>query len=339
LEETLNNISFHEARYWKQLNDNQVQCELCPHKCIIPEERMGICGQRVNQGGKLYTLNYKRCCSANIDPIEKKPLYHFFPGSQILSVGTNGCNFACSFCQNHEISQAIVSTVEVSSEMLIEKAKQENAIGIAFTYNEPVIWYEFVSDCAREFKKAGLKTVMVTNGYIEQEPLKEILPYIDAMNIDLKAFDNVFYQKLCKGTLAPVLDTIQTVAESGCHLEITNLLIPCNNDSKEHTKTLFSWVAAVNPDIPMHISRFFPRYKLKAPETSRSLLEKIWATAAKRLNYVYIGNLNDPKYNSTFCPKCSALLIERSGYEVNLKIDKSLCPSCNCDIPIVLLNT
>lgn len=328
----MNNMSFQDAKYWTKLKKGEVQCDLCPQKCKIPNQRMGLCGQRVNQNGKLVTLNYGRCSSANVDPIEKKPLYHFYPGSKILSIGTNGCNLACSFCQNHEISQAISPTVEVSVDMLIEKAKSSGAIGIAFTYNEPVIWYEFVLDCSKAFRDAGLKTVMITNGYIEPEPLKELLPFIDAMNIDLKAFDNVFYQKLCKGTLAPVLDTIQTVAASDCHLELTNLLIPCNNDSKEHTKTLFSWIAGINPEIPVHISKYFPRYKLQAPETSRSLLEKIWMTADKRLDYVYIGNLDDEKYNSTFCPKCRNLLIKREGYKIEPLISENKCPKCSHEL-------
>ncbi|PKK92350.1 MAG: AmmeMemoRadiSam system radical SAM enzyme [Candidatus Wallbacteria bacterium HGW-Wallbacteria-1] len=327
----------HRAMYWEILPEGKgLRCNLCPHNCIVGEDRVGICGQRGNHKGVLYSLNYGKCCSANLDPIEKKPLYHFYPGTSILSVGTIGCNLKCQFCQNWQISQEAHPTVSVTAEQLVFKAREMGSIGVAFTYNEPTIWFEFVLECSKAIRKAGLKVVLVTNGFINPEPLEELLPWIDAMNIDLKAFDNVFYTNLCGGQLAPVLATIQRVADSPVHLEITNLMVPSKNDSKEHLKTLISWIAALKNSIPLHFSKYHPDYKLKVPETRKPQLKKARTMAMKRLDYVYVGNIQDEEMNSTFCPKCSELLISRRGYQVEVRLNGKACPECGRETNIII---
>lgn len=325
-----------EALFWVSAAGKMVKCLLCPHGCLIPQGRAGICGQRANIDGKLYSLNFRKCSSANVDPIEKKPLYHFYPGRMILSVGTVGCNLKCEFCQNWRISQTQAPTVLVDTDELIKKARETGSVGIAFTYNEPFIWYEFVLEGAVAFREAGMKVVLVTNGFVNPEPLAMLLPHVDAMNIDLKGFDNVFYTTICKGELAPVLATIQAVAAFGCHIEITNLVIPSKNDSREHIKTLVSWLASVNPAIPIHFSRYHPDYKFNVPETRKPFLRKARTIALRKLDYAYVGNVDDEELNSTFCPKCRQLLISRRSYRSEVLIDSPVCPNCGREQAIIM---
>lgn len=283
-----------KAQYFHKLDDKMVHCVLCPHDCKIKEGKRGICGVRLNIDGDLYAESYGQLSSIAMDPIEKKPLYYFYPGSQIFSVGSYGCNFSCAFCQNHHISMNRPETAYISPENVIYKAhelRKQNNIGIAYTYNEPLMSYEYVLDCSKLARTKGLKNVLVTNGYIQQAPLMEILPYIDAMNIDLKSFSQEFYRKVCNGKVEFVKKTIETAAKA-CHIEITTLVIPGLNDTQKEMESLSSWLASLSDEIPLHLSRFFPRYKMldKAP-TPVGTLENLVATARQHLKHVHAGNI------------------------------------------------
>ncbi|MFH1578326.1 MAG: AmmeMemoRadiSam system radical SAM enzyme [Candidatus Omnitrophota bacterium] len=281
-----------EALFYEPLSDHKVKCNLCPHACKILPGKCGFCRVRENQKGKLYSLIYSQITSLALDPIEKKPLYHFHPGEYILSVGTKGCNLSCPFCQNWSISQkSDVPLKEISPGEIIRKAKQYKSFGIAYTYNEPFVWYEFVLDTAILARKEGLKNVLVTNGYINPRPLDKIIPFIDAMNIDLKSMENEFYRKFCQGNLENVLATIKR-ASGACHVELTNLVIPGLNDKDENFIMLVDWVLNfLGPKIPMHFSRYFPCYRMDLPPTPPATLKRAEAIARKKLKYVYLGNL------------------------------------------------
>jgi len=280
-----------EALYWDKIDD-KVACHLCPHECKMVNGLVGICGVRRNIDGKLYSLVYGETTSVSLDPIEKKPLYHYHSGEYILSMGTKGCNFKCPFCQNWEISQVLEAPTEnVTSEWVVKKAREAKSFGIAYTYNEPFIWYEFVLDTAKLARKERLENVLVTNGYVNPEPLEEMLPFIDAMNIDLKSIDDDFYRKVCRGRVGPVLHTIKRSAES-CHVELTNLIIPDLNDSDDDLTRLVDWIYDnVGPETPLHFSRYFPCYKLDKPTTPIETLKRAEGIAKKKLKYVHLGNI------------------------------------------------
>lgn len=282
-----------EAMYWTA-DGKTVKCGLCPHGCSIDEGNIGICRVRRNLDGKLYSLNYGKISSIALDPVEKKPLNRFFSNKNILSVGSLGCNLKCSFCQNWSIAHADPSTIDAEPEQIVEKAvelKDDDNIGIAFTYNEPSIWFEFVYDTAKISKQEGLKNVLVTNGFIRKEPLEDILPYIDAMNIDVKSFTNDYYKEICKGRLEDVKRTVE-IAALKCHVEITTLIVPDMNDKPEEIEQLCVWLSKIDPEIPLHFSRYFPNYKMKdIPPTPRETLEKAKKTAQEYLKHVYIGNV------------------------------------------------
>lgn len=273
----------------------KVQCEICPHHCKIEEGHVGLCKGRMNKDGKIISENYGKLTGMALDPIEKKPLYHFHPGSKILSVGSYGCNLNCPFCQNCDISMVgagEIETGEITCEELVEKAllyQDRGNIGIAYTYNEPLIGYEFVRDCAGLAKKKGLMNVVVTNGYICEEPLKELLPVIDAFNIDLKGFTEEYYHKL-RGDLATVQRSIELAADK-CHVEITTLIVPGENDSEEEMEALSGWIAGINPEIPLHISRFFPRWQMQ--DRNATPVEQVYHLAQIARGYlrnVHEGN-------------------------------------------------
>lgn len=280
-----------EAMYYQKLDKEKVQCELCPKRCIIAPDGYGFCHVRKNVEGKLFSEIYGKITSIALDPIEKKPLYHFHPGEYIISLGTRGCNLACLFCQNWQISQCYDASLKtISIEEIIRQAKKVHSFGIAYTYNEPIIWYEFVLQSAKRAHKEGLKNVLVTNGFINQEPLNELMPFVDALNIDLKSMDNDFYVKYCKGELGPVLETIKTAAKSA-HLELTNLIIPGLNDSEENFIKLRDWIFEnLGPRIPLHFSRYFPCHKMKIPPTPLETLNKAKTIASEKLKHVYLGN-------------------------------------------------
>ncbi|NLL72809.1 MAG: AmmeMemoRadiSam system radical SAM enzyme [Clostridiales bacterium] len=270
-------------------------CRICPHMCKLEEGQHGFCNARICINGQVVSENYGKITAMALDPIEKKPLYHYMPGSKILSVGSYGCNLRCLFCQNYEISMAKgkgMDLVKVSSHDLIEKAyelKSRGNIGIAYTYNEPLIGYEFVRDCSILARQRGLKNIVVSNGYICEEPLYEILPFIDAMNIDLKSFTKAFYKKY-KGDLDTVKNSI-TIAASHCHIEVTTLIIPGENDSEEEMEELSAWLSSINPDIPLHISRFFPRWKMEDRNaTPVETVYRLADIARKNLTHVHEGN-------------------------------------------------
>ncbi|ERM91400.1 radical SAM protein [Caldanaerobacter subterraneus subsp. yonseiensis KB-1] len=325
-----------EAMFYEKLENNAVRCRLCPHNCYIPEGRYGVCGVRKNVGGRLFSENYGVITSIALDPIEKKPLYHFYPGSYIFSVGTYGCNLKCKFCQNWEIAHQKWEGDFISPQDLILHAKrQRHNIGIAFTYNEPLIWYEYVYEGLQEAKKQGLKTVLVTNGYINPEPLKNLLPYVDAMNIDVKAFTEDFYKKIVGGRLDPVLKTVEEASKHS-HVEITNLIVTDLNDSEEEIRNLSKWLFQIDKNIPLHFSRYFPQYKLANPPTPISTLERARDIAKEYLNFVYIGNVLGIDSN-TYCPHCGNLLIERHGFYAKIKgPDGNRCSKCGSVINVVV---
>lgn len=326
-----------KAKYYDILEDGKIRCLLCPQNCIIAENRKGFCRVRENFKGELYSTNYGRISSYGLDPIEKKPLYHFYPGSIIFSIGTVGCNFRCPFCQNWQISQIEDrETAEFAPQKIVSLAKSfEGNIGIAYTYSEPLIWYEYVYETSRLAKESGLVNVLVTNGFIEVEPLKELLPYIDAINIDVKGFSQEFYREYTKGDLAPVKRTVE-LAHKNCHVEVTTLLISGLNDSEEEIKSLCSWLSSLKKDIPLHLSRYFPNYKMDLPATPLDTMESAYNTASKYLEYVYLGNVRS-KRNNTYCPQCNALLIERQ-YIANIVgvTREGKCAKCGKDINIVM---
>jgi len=317
-----------QAKYFKKLPNKKVQCELCPHFCVIALDNEGKCRSRLNTDGNLYTFNYAETISISMDPIEKKPLYHFFPGQNILSIGPNSCNFTCNFCQNFSISQYEVPTYHLEPEELINICEKNKTKFVAYTYTEPITWFEYILNSAKLLKEKGFKTVLVTNGFINPEPLKELLPYIDAMNIDLKSMDDVFYRKFCDGRLQPVLDTIKIAAEN-CHLEITNLLITGENDSNEKIQKLVDFIAEINPNIPLHFSKYFPHYKMSNPPTPESTLHLAREVAREKLNFIYLGNMFSD--NDTRCPKCDSILIKR-GYSTKILIKNDKCPFCDFEI-------
>lgn len=327
-----------EAKYYEKKDDSALQCRLCPHACVIAPGKAGICRVRKNDGGKLFSLSYEQVTSLNMDPIEKKPLYHFFPGSMILSAGTLGCNFRCQFCQNWEISQGApgdIPTRKLTSKAALQLAKENKSIGIAYTYNEPLVNFEWALETSKLFAAEGMKNVLVTNGYINQEPLKELLNSIDAANIDLKSFDEGFYRKMCGGKLEPVLKTIETMVKAGRHVELTTLIIPGANDSPAEIEKLVSWVAALSDRIPLHFSRYFPQYKMETEPTSMKALLNAYEIARKKLKYVYIGNVMEREYGNTHCPSCGEMVIERNGYDIGLrKFENGKCSKCGscCDI-------
>ncbi len=329
-----------EARHYEKLRDKELRCDLCPHTCRLKPGVSGICRVRTNTDGRLIADTYNKASSLAFDPIEKKPLYHFFPGKIIYSVGSVGCNLRCSFCQNCEISQTSVRDYpflkKTDAGYIINQAlnKPEN-IGIAFTYNEPSIWFEFMQDIATAAKSKGLKTVMISNGFINQHPLGELLTVIDAFNIDLKSFSEEFYKKQTGSKLDPVLQSLKTIADHNKHLEITNLIIPGLNDDKVKFTEMLVWIKdELGPDTPLHLSRYFPRYKMNIEPTSGSLMVELFEHAQQQLNYVFLGNMGGSFGAETYCPNCSKTVIARSGYFTKIPgLDGSgNCLYCGCGI-------
>jgi pyruvate formate lyase activating enzyme len=305
-----------------KVTENKLECQICPHFCKLAEGKTGICGVRKNTGEKIELLTYGVISGYSLDPVEKKPLYHFFPGHNILSVGSYGCNMRCDFCQNFNISQKIPESItpEMTPARIAKEAlSADKNIGVAFTYNEPVIWYEFMRDTALAVKYDGLFTVMVSNGYVNSELLNEIVKFIDAFNIDLKAFNNTFYKRLTGAEIEPVKNSLKQIAKSGNHLEITTLIIPGQNDSEKEMALQSEWIAGeLGKDVPLHLSRYFPRYKRDDPATPEETLAKLFETASEKLNNVYMGNTRSDMGQNTFCPACGNTVTIRSGYNTRL---------------------
>ena len=316
------------ASYYEKRDNNHVICKLCPHYCSLGEGDLGKCRVRKNQDGILYSLNYGKITASAYDPIEKKPLYHFYPGSNIFSLGSFGCNLACDFCQNWQIVYDDSFAREIPDREILALGEDKGSIGIAFTYNEPIVSYEYVLDLAKQAKEKNQKTVMITNGYINEEPLRALLPYIDAMNIDLKAMDDDFYRSICDGSLEPVLRTIEIAAQS-THVEITSLLIGGKNTDMKEIEELAKKIASINPSIPLHLSRYYPAYKMKTPATNVELLLMARRICKEHLDNVYIGNLPGVD-NNTYCKSCHKKLIDRRNPE-EIYIKDGKCIYCDED--------
>jgi len=317
--------------------DGDIQCRLCPFQCRIAPGRVGRCRVRKNEGGVLTPLSYGKITAASIDPIEKKPLYHFHPGAPILSIGSFGCNLSCDFCQNASISQGSPATQDLSPQDAVELAAQHQPrgnIGIAYTYNEPVIWFEYVLETARLVHERGMCNVLVTNGIIEPEPLRELLPYIDAMNVDIKSIREDFYDRLCGGDGKAARRTVE-MAWGHCGVEITNLIIPRENDSDEDLIDLFDWAASISRRLPVHLSRYRPEYRMSAPPTPETTLRRAHDLARERLDYVYVGNILIGGTTDTVCPKCDTVVVKRTGFQAVSHTTDGTCPSCGEVLGIV----
>lgn len=312
----------HEARYYEPFSDKGVQCFLCPNQCVISAGQWGACKARKNIDGKLYSMVYGKIATSHVDPIEKKPFFHVLPGSKAFSIATTGCNMRCLFCQNWDISQCFPGDVPVQTatpDEVVAQALASGAQSIAFTYNEPVINFEFMLETAKLARAQGLKTVVISNGYIEEEPLRELLKYIDAYKVDLKAFNESFYRKFTGGRLESVLESLKIIRESGVWLEIVTLLIPGENDSPNEIRALAKWIKGnLGDSVPLHFSRFFPQYKLQnlPPTPPETIIRAREIAMEEGLKFVYTGNVANPEGETTLCPDSREKVIVRQGYFV-----------------------
>ncbi len=336
----LRGVALREALYYEKLDKEAVRCLLCPHKCFIKPGQRGFCRARKNEDNRLYALNDGQVTSLALDPVEKKPLYHFYPGKLVLSVGTWGCNLQCQFCQNWQIAHKEPDFIRMSPQevvsLALEQQEQRGNIGLAYTYSEPFMWFEYLLDTCKIAKQAGLKNILVTNGYVNPEPLGALLPYVDAMNIDVKGFQEDFYRLICAGKLDPVCKTVALSWEQ-CHVELTTLLIPGRNDKPEEIKELAQWVASMDERIPLHLSRYFPQYKMNVPKTPLDTLRKAKEIASQYLAYVYLGNVSLEGEENTKCLACGAILLERTGYTTNVHVGQgNICPHCGRKTDIIM---
>ncbi|MFN7064685.1 MAG: AmmeMemoRadiSam system radical SAM enzyme [Aquificaceae bacterium] len=331
-----------QATAWlSEEKEDKILCKACAQRCLLKEGEYGKCGVRVNKGGKLYLTVYGLVSAINVDPIEKKPLYHFLPATLSLSIGTVGCNFSCKFCQNWEISQYPQShnyevfgeTIE--PEEIVRLAQLYKTLSISYTYNEPIIFFEFAYETMRLAKERGIRNVFVTSGYESQEAIDTALPYIDAMNIDLKSFSDEFYRQICGARLKPVLKTIEYALKRGIWVEITTLLIPGYNDSEGEIRQIAKYIATLSKDIPWHISRFFPAYRMMdvIPTPIETLKRAYEIGKEEGLNFLYVGNYWEEDLESTYCPKCKRRIIERIVYRTKSHLVDGRCPFCGYEIP------
>jgi pyruvate formate lyase activating enzyme len=332
----------HEALLYEKLADRRIRCGICPRQCEVADGERGFCGVRENRGGVYYSLVYGRLCAVHVDPIEKKPLFHYLPGSTALSVATAGCNIECKFCQNWNISQFRPEQVPVMMALTPEESvaltRQQGSPTVCFTYSEPTVFYDFVHDTAAAARSAKLGAVSISNGYLLPEALRRLSTRLTAMKVDLKAFTEKFYREVCRGELAPVLTTLKTLKELGMHFEIVVLIVPTLNDSPEEIKQMSGWIASeLHPDVPTHFSRFQPMYKLRnLPATPLSTLRRcVEIATGEGLNFVYLGNVPGDERESTYCPQCKKKLIDRLAFSVrsNLLTSQGTCPDCGRRIP------
>jgi len=333
-------LSAHPARWWKSAGELRIECELCPNKCRVADRERGTCGVRENRDGKYYTLVYGRPCAMHIDPVEKKPFFHVLPGTTAVSLAAPGCNIQCKFCQNWEISQVRpeqVQTYAKSPESIVEAARRFGSPTVACTYSEPVVWSEYVFDIAAATKKAGLRTLMVSNGFIEPGAMNDLCGVLGAVKIDLKGMTEKFYKEQCVGKLAPVLDTLRLLVKRQIWTEIVTLVIPGLNDSEQEARELARFVRKdLGPDVPVHFTRFHPSYRLQnIPSTPVSTLTRARdAAIAEGLHYVYVGNVPGHPGNNTYCPGCKKMLIRRiSMTTLENRIKSGHCPDCKRSIP------
>ncbi|MBN1165247.1 MAG: AmmeMemoRadiSam system radical SAM enzyme [Candidatus Krumholzibacteriota bacterium] len=329
-----------EASYYRKLEDQTVQCLLCPHGCVIPRGERGICGNRENRGGILYSLVYGYPCSIHLDPIEKKPFFHVLPGTSSLSLSTVGCNMTCRFCQNWQISQSRPEDADIRYQEpaeVVKIARDRQALSIAYTYGEPVVFFEYMAAIARLAKAQGIRSVVVTNGYYAEKPLSDLCRLVDAIKIDLKAYDDTYYQKICGARLQPVLDSLVRIKQSGVWLEIVYLMIPTLNDQPDRLREMSRWLFRnLGPDVPVHFSRFYPQYRLNnLPPTPLSTLEQAWEICRQEgMRYVYLGNIPPHRAESTYCPFCEKKVISRNGYRIEkIDISNGNCRFCGKPIP------
>jgi pyruvate formate lyase activating enzyme len=334
-------VSLKEALLYQKLDDGKVSCFLCSHRCRIAEGRRGICRVRENRAGTLFTRSYGELIARNVDPIEKKPLYHFLPGTDSYSIAAVGCNFQCDFCQNWQISQASeaetlgVLSRKTKPEEVVRQARLSGSRSISYTYTEPTVFFEFACDVGRPAKEQGLANVFVTNGYMTGEMLDMAAPFLDAANVDLKSFRDDFYRRICKGKLDPVLRSIEKMKQLGIWVEVTTLLVPGLNDGEEEMEGIARFLAGVDKKIPWHISRFHPQYRMDHLDaTPMRTMDRAWEIGKKAgLEYVYLGNIMG-RGNHTYCPRCGTLLIRRSGFSITENsIKDGTCPRCGNAIP------
>lgn len=324
-----------KLRFYKT-KDDYIECNLCPYNCKLREGKFGVCNLRTVKNNIPVVINYGEVSSANVDPIEKKPLYHFKPGKDVLSLGTFGCNMSCRFCQNYEISQSKPPTEFIEIDKLISLIINiPNNIGVAFTYNEPFMWYEYIYDVAKKIKEydKNISVVLVSNGFVNKEPLMKILPFIDAINIDLKGFSEKYYNEICGASINPVLETIKIASES-THVEITTLMVNEENDSVEEICQIAKFISSIDKNIPLHLSRYFPKYKMNNPPTLIENMVKGREEAKKYLNYVYLGNVAGID-NNTYCPNCGYNLITRDIYTTDIHLHGDKCPNCKEYVNII----
>jgi pyruvate formate lyase activating enzyme len=350
-----------EARFYEQLPNDRVHCMLCPHHCRIADGARGLCGVRIDRHGKLFTLVYDRVISRNVEPVEKKPLFHFLPGADVYSIGTVGCNLRCRFCQNWEVSQwpgehlpakaawsdqgetsatmcpvlhqlrSAIPGERVTPRQIVDAAVSAGASAVAYTYTEPTIFYELAYDTATVARAAGLKNLFITNGYISEEPLRQLADVLDAVNVDLKFLSNQTYRHLTGGSLQPVLDAIRLYRQLGLWVELTTLIIPGVNDSEAELRRTADFIRSVGPEVPWHISRFHPAYEMRdAPRTPTATLQRACQIGREAgLRYVYVGNVPGEEGENTHCHRCGSLLIERYGFIVRLnRVRQGKCPDC-----------
>lgn len=329
-----------EARYYEKLDHKKIRCTLCPRECVIDDRERGYCGVRENRDGVYYTLVHSRLCSYNIDPIEKKPLFHFHPGSLSFSIATAGCNLNCKFCQNWQISQVSpeqVRSIYVPPIEVARNAADYRCVSIAYTYSEPTIFYEYMLDTALAGHEQNVKSVVVTAGFIAPKPLQELCKKVDAIKVDLKAYSEKYYKDIVNGELKPVLEALVTMRKMNIWTEIVYLVVPTLNDSDAELKGLSQWIKAnLGPDVPIHFTRFHPQYILKnLPPTPIQTLEKAKAIAdAEGLHYVYIGNVPGHRAEDTVCPQCGKVVIDRIGFTIRENhLQKGRCKFCNQAIP------
>ena len=333
-----------EALFYSKHQDNRIICRLCPHECSIANGKHGICRVRKNIDGVLISENFGKLSAIHLDPIEKKPLYHYYPGSHILSVGSVGCNMQCQFCQNCEISQSGVAGFPALKSYLPRDivelaARTHNNLGIAYTYNEPTVFYEFMLEISALVSANNLRNVVVTNGFIAEEPFQKLLEYADAFNIDLKSFEDDFYRKYTHSALEPVKKSLVRVRKSGRHLEITNLIIPGLNDDEAIFREMVKWIAGeLGPATVLHLSRYFPRHRMTIESTPLKLLEKNYFIAREFLTYVYMGNVAGGEGQDTYCAGCKSLAIERRGYQIVLRGVAANGSCIHCGQHIVIRN-
>jgi len=330
----------HEARYYEKLEGGQVICRLCPRECQVADKERGYCGVRENREGIYYTLVHSNICAAHVDPVEKKPIYHFLPGTKAYSIATAGCNIECKFCQNWEISQfrpEQIPSKSLTPKEVVSTAEGYGCRSIAYTYTEPVVFYEYMYDCAQAGRARGIKSVMISNGYIQEKPLRDLLPVLDAVKIDLKAFTESFYRSMCSGALKPVLKTLEVLKESGIWFEIVVLIIPFRNDSREEIESMCRWIVDhLGPHIPVHFTRFHPTYKIKdLPRTPLKTLEDAYDIAVKSgLSFAYIGNVPGHAGEYTRCPGCHEVLVRRQGFWISeTAIKAGCCIHCGKKVP------